>query len=96
MKFVNSSGKWEYRDRDNEFNFMVDNQRVAGGPASSNIVSKVYSNDKNEDVVGVIYVSNLQKIAAGKEVKMKMGENVFTLDDNLLRAFKIFVSEISK
>ncbi len=96
VTFVNTSGKWEYTSEENEFNFLVDGQRVHGGLAHSNITSKVYSNANKEEVVGVIDVSNLRRATAGKEIKMKIGDNVFVLDQKLIRALKFYADEVSK
>lgn len=96
LEFTSTTGKREYGSTDNEVNFMVDGKRVRGGAARSGPLTDKLARDGKELVIGVIYLSSLEQIARGKEVKMKLGENVFTLDEAMRRNIKDFVKALGR
>lgn len=96
MTFTSTTGKREYGSSDSEVNFIVDGKRVRGGQAKSGPLTDHFAEDGKEIVIGVIYISSLEKIARGSEVKMKMGENVFTLDEATKKNIKEFVKALGR
>ena len=96
LEFISTTGKREYGNSDNEVNFMVDGKRVRGGTATSGPLTDKLAQDGKELVIGVIYLSSLEQIARGKEVKMKLGENVFTLDEATRRNIKEFLKALGR
>jgi hypothetical protein len=96
LEFISTTGEREYDSSDNEVNFMVDGKRIRGGPAKSSPLTDKLAQDGRELVIGVIYISSLEQIAHGSEVKMKLGENVFTLDETTKRNIKEFVRALGR
>ncbi len=96
IDFISTTGQREYSGSDVEVNFMVDGQRVRGGPVKSSPMTDRFSEDGKEAVVGVLYLTSLDKIARGREVKMKLGENVFTLDKAVIKNIQEFVKALGR
>lgn len=96
IRFVSTTGKREYGRRDNEFNFMVDGERVRGGPVSSSPLNDDLERDGKELAVGVIRNATLQEIGKGRDVKVKIGEQVFTLDKAVIQNLAAVFRELAR
>lgn len=96
VKFVSTTGQREYGDQRTEFNFMVDGVRIIGGRASSSPLTDKREKDGKEIAVGAIGTGALEEIGRGREVKIKLGEQVFTLDKTAIKNIAQFVRELVK
>jgi len=94
LNFVSTTNRREYGS-DTEFNFLVDGERVRGGSLSSSPMTDKRAKDGKELAHGVMSNGALQDIGRGHEVKLKIGEQVFTLDrtviENLAAVFRELV-----
>ena len=96
VRFVSTTGKREYGRRDNEFNFMVDGERVRGGPVSSSPLNDDLERDGKELAVGVVRNATLQDIGKGRDVKLKIGEQIFTLDKAVIQNLAAVFRELAR
>lgn len=87
VEFISTSGKVEYIHA-NEVNFLVDGKSVRGNQVSSFISSR---QPGVETVITTLGFDVLSKISQGREVKMKLGENIFVLDNELKKLIKEFI-----
>ena len=86
VEFTSTSGKVEYIHA-REINFLVDDKSVRG-----NQVNSLISQQKGvENVITTLGFDVLMKISQGREVKMKLGENIFVLDTDFKKLVKEFI-----
>lgn len=95
LNFVSTTTKREYAT-ETEFNFLVDGQPVKGGTLISSPLTDKRSKDGKELAHGVMSNASLQDIARGREVKLKIGEQIFDLDKALVHNFATVYSELVK
>ena len=91
INLTSTTGRREYGGLETEVNFIVDGARVRGGKVESSPLRDKMPQDGKELAVGVLYLSTLEKIARGRDVQMKVGENVFKLDKPTLQAVQDFL-----
>lgn len=89
VNFVSMSGKIEYGST-KEVNFLVDRKRVAGNAARSDFFGNS-GNRRVETVIATLGFDVLQKVMQGREVEMKLGENVFELNEAFRKLLKEFL-----
>ncbi len=77
-----------------EVNFIVDGERVKGGDVRYSSGSLSDELSQREFFIGVITVSNLEKIANGSEVQMKLGDKVYEIDKFARKNIKAFIAAI--
>ena len=91
LNLVSTTSRREYA-AETEFNFLVDGQRVRGGTLSSSPLTDSRAKDGKELAHGVMSNGALQDIGRGHDVKLKIGDQVFTLDkttiDNIAAVFR--------
>ena len=87
VEFISTSGKVEYIHA-SEVNFLVDGKSVRGNQVSSFLSSR---QPGVETVITTLGFDVLSKISQGKELKMKLGENIFVLDNELKKLVKEFI-----
>ncbi len=80
-----------YAHNDGQVNFIVDGQRIAGGPANSDASADNRYNPGQEIVTGIIHLDALRKVARGRRVEMKLQETEITLDASVLKNLRAFV-----
>jgi hypothetical protein len=95
LDFVSTTTKREYAT-ETEFNFLVDGQPVKGGTLISSPLTDKRSKDGKELAHGVMSNASLQDIARGREVKLKIGEQIFNLDKALVHNLATVYSELVK
>jgi hypothetical protein len=95
LGFVSTTTKREYAT-ETEFNFLVDGQPVKGGTLISSPLTDKRSKDGKELAHGVMSNASLQDIARGREVKLKIGEQIFNLDKALVHNLATVYSELVK
>ena len=79
-----------------EFNFLVDGQPVKGGALISSPLTDKRSKDGKELAHGVMNNGSLQDIGRGREVKLKIGEQIFDLDKALVHNIATVYTELVK
>jgi hypothetical protein len=87
VEFASASGKREY-GYGSEINFLVDGKSVKGNQVNSSLSRR---QSRVENVITTLGFDVLVKISQGREVKMKMGENIFVLDNDFKKLVKEFV-----
>jgi hypothetical protein len=87
VEFASTSGKREY-GFGSEINFLVDGKSVKGNQVNSSLSRR---QSGVENVITTLGFDVLVKISQGKEVKMKLGENIFVLDSDFKKLIKEFV-----
>jgi len=95
LEFVSMTPKREYAT-ETEFNFLVDGQPVKGGSLISSPLTDKRSKDGKELAHGVMSNGSLQEISRGREVKLKIGEQIFDLDKALVHKLATVYSELVK
>ena len=95
LDFVSTTKKREYAT-ETEFNFLVDGQPVKGGTITSSPLTDKRSKDGKELAHGVMSNASLQDIARGREVKLKIGEQIFDLDKALVHNLATVYRELVK
>lgn len=96
VNFVSTTSRREYGSDDTEFNFLVDGERVKGGSVSSSPLTDKRPKDGKELAHGVMSNGALQDIGRGNDVKMKIGEQVFTLDKPVIQNIAAVFRELIK
>jgi len=97
VTLVRSAAKGhQYGHNDGQVNFLVDGERVAGGPASSDAFNDNRYHPGQEIVTGIIHLDALQKVARGKHVEMKLQERIITLDEGVLKNLRLFVAAATR
>ena len=96
VTFISITDRREYGDPTTEFNFQVDGKRVRGGPANSSPMTDKREKDSREIVIGAIDTSALEEIGRGRDVKMKIGDQVITLDQTVIKNIAEFVRVLVK
>lgn len=96
IEFISPTGGAQFNGADKEVNFMVDGERLRGSQLESGIASDALRKDGKYTAIGVLYLSTLTKIARGREVKMKVGDNVYQLDKTLLKNLQEFVKALGR
>jgi hypothetical protein len=96
VNFVSTTSRREYGAADTEFNFLVDGERVKGGSVSSSPLTDKRAKDGKELAHGVMSNGALQDIGRGRDVKMKIGEQVFTLDKSVIENIAAVFRELIK
>jgi len=86
----------QYSHNDGQVNFIVDGQRIAGGPASSDAFDDNRYHPGQEIVTGIIHLDALRKVARGKHVEMKLQETEITLDESVLKNLRAFVAAATR
>lgn len=87
VEFASTSGKREY-GYGSEINFLVDGKSVKGNQVNSSLSRR---QSGVENVITTLGFDVLVKISQGKEVKMKLGENIFVLNNEFKKLVKEFV-----
>src|SRR4030095_10457450 len=95
LEFVSITQRREYAT-ETEFNFLVDGQPVKGGTLISSPLTDKRSKDGKELAHGVISNGSLQEISRGREVKLKIGEQIFNLDKGLVHKLATVYTELIK
>ena len=85
VNFVSTTSRREYGADDTEFNFLVDGERIRGGSVSSSPLTDKRTKDGKELAHGVMSNGALQDIGRGHVVKMKLGEQIITLDSTVIQ-----------
>jgi hypothetical protein len=89
VTFISTSGKLEYR-YGSELNFLVDGRQVKGNNVHSDLFGR--SQGRSETVTTTLGFDVLTKVFQGSEVKMKLGDNILVLDNNLKKLIKELVN----
>lgn len=76
-----------------EFNFIVDGKRVKGG--NLKYLASPLQNERGF-YIGGITVGDLEKIANGSEVEMKLGNEVYSIDEFARKNIKAFVAALKR
>lgn len=92
--FVSTTGKREYGNLENRFDFIVDGDSVKGNDARSSATTDSFHLDKKEQVYGRMDMNRLIKVAKGKKVQLKIGSSIFDLSPEVLNKFKEFVTAV--
>jgi hypothetical protein len=97
VNFISTTGRREYGAGDNiEFNFLVDGQRIRGGRIKSSPLTDKLEKDGKELALGVISNGALEDIGKGRDVKLKIGEQIFTLDKAVIQNLAAVFRELAK
>ncbi len=94
VNFVSTTSRREYGADDTEFSFLVDGQRVRGGSVSSSPLTDKRAKDGKELAHGVMSNGALQDIGRGRDVKLKIGEQVITLDSTVIQNIAALFREL--
>jgi hypothetical protein len=95
LDFVSTTARREYAT-ETEFNFLVDGKPVKGGTLISSPLTDKRSKDGKELAHAVMNNGSLQDIGRGREVKLKIGEQIFDLDKALVHNIATVYSELVK
>jgi hypothetical protein len=95
LEFVSITQRREYAT-ETEFNFLVDGQPVKGGTLISSPLTDKRSKDGKELAHGVMNNGSLQDIGRGREVKLKIGDQIFALDKALVHNIATVYNELVK
>ena len=95
LEFVSTTQRREYAT-ETEFNFLVDGQPVKGGTLISSPLTDKRSKDGKELAHGVMNNGSLQDIGRGREVKLKIGDQIFDLDKALVHNIATVYNELVK
>ena len=95
LDFISTTPRREYAT-ETEFNFLVDGQPVKGGTLISSPLTDKRSKDGKELAHGVMNNGSLQDIGRGREVKLKIGEQIFDLDKALVHNIATVYNELVK
>lgn len=79
-----------------EFNFLVDGARVHGGKIKSESASIENIRARRERLIGTFDMTNMPKIIKGTVIKMKIGEKVFVINENVRGKLREFYDALER
>lgn len=91
VEFKSSDQSFQYGS-DSEVNFLIDGKSIRGNIVKG--VMSYYTGSKTKDGVTVLGLDTLQKVANGRDVKMKVVETVYVLDKDFKQTIKNFLKEL--
>ncbi len=91
---VPNKGQALFLSEGNRMDFMVDGERVAGNEATSSS----YGSRKRgiEEVLTVMNLDRLGKVARGRDVKMKLGDRIYDIDSSAKERLKAFLKALGR
>ena len=78
----------------NRFDFMIDGARVEGNFAGS--LADFPSTNGKEEVISVVNLDTLAKVVRGRDVKMKLGDQIYTIDSSAKDKIKEFLKAVGR
>ncbi len=95
-RFVSTDKAQKFGSFEGEFNFLVDGKRVHGGKIKSETPSVENIRAGREKLIGVFDMTSMPKIIKGSVIRMKVGEKVFVINENVRGKLREFYDALER